>query len=993
MDLVKDLTATAGCTPTSGSPIRGIGLADDEAGLRHGSDDAFHLLALERQMSTEFRRRRCSELDRRFEDRSFRHRDASAGQEVFQESVDVELDRPDEANRLVEITVEVRLASHNCHYATTLPKMQLCCTPRGAGLPGPARPATSGPESTFRPYWGDPEIDVRVHPCNDVRMRLLFEDFELDTERRILRVDGSEVEVEPRVFDVMAYLVEHADRVVPKEEFFDQLWGDRFVSESALSTAVKHARRILGDSGAEQRIIRTVHGRGFRLVSPVERVAHRPTAEPTTRTEATLRPTGGLRRIPRKVSLLGRDDDLERLRSLLDPSAVVSIIGPGGVGKTSLAVTIAHELTLLDGHDVWFCDLAPLIDGDVAAEVLSVIDNTAGTSGASIDRLVDQIGDGRATLFLDNCEHVLTGVRSLADALLDRLDQLTIITTSREVLGALDERVVRLAGLRGGEPDSPAVQLFIQRGSQQAVITDSAESRRAAIEIADRLEGLPLALELAASRLASTSPDELLGALDDQLALLRGGPGDDRHSTMEQTIAWSYDLLAPAEQQVLRALSIFRAPFRLDAATQVTEAQNLADHLHRLVQCSMLARVGDASGTRFRLLEPIRQFVSQRVDNESEPRRHELHGSHFAGRVSSLARALHTSDEPMAAASLTAEWPDIAAAVRWGLRAERADIAVQPLVDLGFHIRWQQRTEAYGWLESALEQLDLPPALRRDALVLVALGAWTDGDPGRMATLHEQARAIGPTGVRGALLDLFSDFYSEDVTQLIARSDALLTEAEASGDPSWVEIASAFRLTARAAADPDDEETVQVAAELDRLSEHSLWPSGRSWRLLSHLTWAVRRGRTEAAEGFARTIATGSEANGTPFFVQTAGPLLGGLDRGQVQQRLDSAAEAVRLIANVEEQVNYSLAFRSAVIALHAAGHLATAARISGFVSGLDGGGHMLEVMTSEYDDVVDGLMRSLGADELAHLSRIGRRLDARSAAELVVECSSLRPV
>jgi hypothetical protein len=521
------------------------------------------------------------------------------------------------------------------------------------------------------------------------------------------------------------------------------------------------------------------------------------------------------------------------------------------------------------------------------------------------------------------------------------------------------------------------------------VLHDSADSRQAAIQIADRLEGLPLALELAASRLASASPSELLAALHDQLALLRGGPGIDRHSTMEQTIAWSYDLLTPEEQQAILGLSIFRAPFRLDAATQVVALEDLADHLHRLVQCSMLARVGDANGTRFRLLEPIRQFVARRAD-DAEPRWREQHADYFAKRVSSLAQALHSSDEPMAAAALTTEWPDVAAALRWGLEAKRPEIAVQPLVDLGFHIRWQQRTEAYGWLESALDQLDLPPTLRRDALVVVGLGAWTEGDLDRLAALHEQARAIGPTGVRGALLDLFADFYSDEATQLIMRADGLLAAAEAAADPAWIEIASAFRLTARAAANPEHEETVRVAAELDHLSERSLWPSGRSWRLLAQLTWAIRRGRTEAAEEFARSITIESDANGTPFFVQTAGPLLGGLHRGRTDHRLDGAAEAVRLIANAEEQVNYSLAFRSAAIALHAAGHLATAARISGFVGGLEGSGHMLEVMTSEYDDVVDALMQSLGADEFSHLSRLGGRLDARSAAELVVECSSL---
>jgi DNA-binding winged helix-turn-helix (wHTH) protein len=174
-------------------------------------------------------------------------------------------------------------------------------------------------------------------------VRLRVETAELDTERRTVLVDGCEAEVEPRVFDVMAYLVEHCDRVVSKEELLDELWGDRFVSESALSTAVKNVRRVLGDSGAEQRIVRTVHGRGFRVVAPVERVAHQPTGALIPGTaEPTGRRTGGVRHLPRAVTLFGRDDDLERLRSLIEPSAVVTVVGPGGVGKTSLAVAVAR---------------------------------------------------------------------------------------------------------------------------------------------------------------------------------------------------------------------------------------------------------------------------------------------------------------------------------------------------------------------------------------------------------------------------------------------------------------------------------------------------------------------------------------------------------------------------------------------------------------------------------------------------------------------------
>ena len=657
-----------------------------------------------------------------------------------------------------------------------------------------------------------------------------------------------------------------------------------------------------------------------------------------------------------------------------------------------------------DGHRVWFCDLSTQSDDGVAAQVLSTIDSTAGSGGATLDRVAERLGPGRATLILDNCEHVLDSVRAVADGLLDRRPELSIIATSRDVIGVSAERLVRLDGLEGGEPDSPAVQLFMHRGGQLGAIEETDDNRSIAVEIVDRLDGLPLALELAATRLVSATPAELLDALDDQLAVLRGGPPPERHATMERTIDWSYQLLSPPEQQVLAELTVFRAPFRLEAAVEILEIDRaagglesggetidgVAELIHRLVQRSMLSPLYGPGGTRFRLLEPIRQFIERRAGTGSNPERQARHAVYFANRVIALARLLHTSDEPAAAAALTTEWPDVARAIRWGIDARRPDVAMEPLARLGFHIRWQQRTEAYGWLEEGLETLEVPAQLRSEALAVVALGAWTDGDRDRLTELHRQARSLADTGVRGAMLDLFADFHSDDPELLVERSDAFLKVAEADDDPAWIEVASAFRLTAWAILDPDSDQTEQAAEALARLAQRSPWPSGQSWRLLSELTLAVRRGQVTTAAEIADEIAVAAAVNGTPFFVQTAGPLLGGLGQGDADQRLSSAAEAVKLIVETGEGVNYALSFRSAAIALHAAGHLATAARIVGFTTTIDAPGHMAEVITAEFDNVVTDLRRTLGGDEYAHLAELGRRLSPKAAADLVVERSAV---
>ena len=240
------------------------------------------------------------------------------------------------------------------------------------------------------------------------------------------------------------------------------------------------------------------------------------------------------------------------------------------------------------------------------------------------------------------------------------------------------------------------------------------------------------------------------------------------------------------------------------------------------------------------------------------------------------------------------------------------------------------------------------------------------------------------------MLDLFAVFYANDPTRLVDRAEAFCAAAELDDDPTWIEVAEAFRLTSRALVNPDSEEALEAADALDRRSRRSQWPSGRSWRLISQLMWAARGGQAAAATRFANEISAEAAANGTPFFVQTAGPLLAAVHEGDVSQRLVGAADAVTLIVEAGEEINYPLSFRSAVIALHAAGHLATAARITGFVAMLDGAGNMIEVMTAEYDDVVDDLRRSLGADQYAHLAGLGRRLTPSAAAQLVVERASI---
>jgi hypothetical protein len=222
---------------------------------------------------------------------------------------------------------------------------------------------------------------------------------------------------------------------------------------------------------------------------------------------------------------------------------------------------------------------------------------------------------------------------------------------------------------------------------------------------------------------------------------------------MERTIAWSYDLLSAGEQRVLSELSVFRSPFRADAAARVVEIEGLANHLQHLVQCSMLARVSTPHGTRFRILEPIRQYVAQQIESGAEAGPGERHAEYFAERV-------------------------------------------------GFHIRWQQRTEAHGWLESGLDCLDHPPDLRRDALVVVAPirsgtkrrmspASWTVC-PTLVVAVRPVVAAAGPTDLGRA----------SGQTQTAERIAAMIAaDSEANGTPFFLQTAGSSARRARPGGD------------------------------------------------------------------------------------------------------------------------------------------------------------------------------------------------
>ncbi|MPY99815.1 MAG: ATPase [Actinophytocola sp.] len=313
-----------------------------------------------------------------------------------------------------------------------------------------------------------------------------------------------------------------------------------------------------------------------------------------------------------RTSFVGRREELRKLEELLRTHALVTIAGPGGVGKTRLATTAAQAVASLFRGDVAFVDLAPVGAGFVVPAVAAAIGVTEQPGQPLIAAVLEHVAMDRHLLVLDNCEHLLDEVCDLLEALADCAG-LVVLATSRERLGAYGEWVVTLPGLelRSASGQSDAVTLFLDRA--RAVDPGADPVPEHVAEVCARLDGMPLAIELAAARCASLGVDGVLAGLDDRMRLLMGARGRDRHRSLRAVLDWSHALLDEAERTTFRRVAIFAGGFDLPAAVAVTgagpaSAAETADLLGRLADKHLLSRGRGQSGSRWRLLEIIRVY-------------------------------------------------------------------------------------------------------------------------------------------------------------------------------------------------------------------------------------------------------------------------------------------------------------------------------------------------------------------------------------------------
>ncbi len=414
------------------------------------------------------------------------------------------------------------------------------------------------------------------------------------------------------------------------------------------------------------------------------------------------------------TSFIGRESEVAELHAALKAHRLVTLTGVGGVGKTRLALEVAGRLADEFPDGVWFFELAAVTDPAAVPDAVAAVLGITQQPGKSVSESVAAALEGRVRLLLfDNCEHVLDAAADLIEAILAHSVTVKILATSREGLGVTDEQLWRVPSLDvNSGTESPAVNLFLDR--THSVVSDFSLAQpgeaEAVIEICRRLDGIPLAIELAASRMASMTASEVRDRLDQRFRLLVGSRrGLSRHQTLRHAVAWSYDLLDDAEKPLLERCSVFAGGFDLHSACAVAGFQTphdyvILDLLDALVRKSLLIADRSAGRTRFSMLETIRQFAAEQLvagGEASEIRA--AHSRYFAGREADILALWDSPRQREAYDWFTVEFANLRTAFRWAADHGDLDVAATIATYAAYVGVLVESLEPIAWAEELIE--------------------------------------------------------------------------------------------------------------------------------------------------------------------------------------------------------------------------------------------------------------------------------------------------
>src|SRR6266478_1935874 len=554
-----------------------------------------------------------------------------------------------------------------------------------------------------------------------------FGRFKVVRHRCELLAGDRPVELGGRAFDPLMALIDARGTVLDKDQLMSLVWSDRVVEENNLPAQIAVLRKVFG---ADRHLIRTVAGRGYQF-----------TGEIHTAAAAAPSPPARMTNLPEAVSeLIGREAELGEVTALATAHRLVSLVGAGGIGKTRLGLEVARHLLPRFPDGVFVAELGPLSSPElVPTTVASVLGLTHVAGTASPERVAGAIRAKRLLLVLDNCEHVIDAAAGMAETLLRAGPSVSLLATSREPLRVAGEYIYRVPSLDVPAEDPQdmedvfrygAVRLFVSRAhAAEPRYVAEGPVLAATAAICRRLDGIPLAIELAATRIEGFGVAGVAARLDDRFRLLTGGSRTlARQQTMRATLDWSYDLLSESERVVLRRLGVFVGPFTMDAASAVAAgvdipASEVADSVANLVGKSLLSTDVGGAIVHYRLLETTRAYARDKLLASAEfdqcARRHAEYYRHLLQHADA---ELETRTTAGWLAAYRPQIGDVRAALDW---------AFSPSGDVGVAVALTAATVPL-WTHLSL----LSECRTRVEQAIANLGPQMPSDPGRDMRLY-----------------------------------------------------------------------------------------------------------------------------------------------------------------------------------------------------------------------------------------------------------------
>jgi len=623
------------------------------------------------------------------------------------------------------------------------------------------------------------------------------------------------------------------------------------------------------------------------------------------------------------TSFVGREREREEVGRLLGAARLLTLTGPGGCGKTRLALEVAGDLADSYPDGVRMAELAPLMDpGSVPQAVADALSVREGPGASPVEAITQALGGRRLLLVLDNCEHVVEAAAPLAEALLRRCPGLRILATSREALGAAGEAVLPVPPLSGPGPGQrpsaedlegyESARLFVRRARyRNPAFVLTPQNAGAVAEICARLESIPLAIELAAARVG-LSVEQVAERLDDSLGLLTTGgrAAAPRQRTLRGALDWSHDLLSGPERALFRRLSVFAGGWTLEAAETAgpggeIEGGDVLDLLSQLVDKSLVvAEAVGEGGVRYRMLEPVRQYAREKLMGEEREAARRRHAGWCLAFVEGAEAGLRGADQASWVERTKRENANVLAALGWSLEAE-PETALRLAAMMGyFWYRYGQIAEGHRRLESVLARTEsFETSLRARVLRLAGVLAEESGLYGRARELHERGLALyrklgEKQGLAASLTSLGAlEFAVGDLERAVALTRESLTLKRELGDERGL-MSSRNNLGEMLQATGDLAEA-RALFEENLESDRRLadeWGSGVS--LLNLGTLAVEQGEPDRAEELLlealRTLRRFGDEDAIAECLDSLAAAAGARGRARRAATLFGAAEAAR---------------------------------------------------------------------------------------------------